>query len=272
MPLPILQSHHSASSEDLLRYFQKLELHWGRHVGEETQLDVGTALVNPQLPEVWDANRVIGAALPEGVSPEQAYAEVEEHFASARGRCCTWAMAVGAPEAQTKPMVEYLLSRGWRDCGFDVMYLTQPPRGTIVEESDLKIIPARASFRHVRDLAIEWQGASGADTAEMHLDDPHVDALIALKDGRAAAYVAVLSVGEIGGIQDIYVAKEFQRQGIGRTMMSRAMEICARSLFRHVLVGVGPENAAAVKLYEKFGFARLGRYVQYCAGEVMSDA
>src|SRR4029079_6343235 len=144
MPLPILQSHQSASADDLMRYFHKTELHWGQHVAEDTTLDVGTALTNPQLPNVWDANRMLDAALPEGMTPQQAVVEVEEHFAKVGTTCWSWTMAPAAPAERTRPLVEYINSRGWAESGFDVMYLGQPPARAIQEVGGLKIIPARA--------------------------------------------------------------------------------------------------------------------------------
>ena len=268
MPLPILHTQQ-ATPNDLMRLFQKTELHWGRHVAEETVLDAGTALANPQLPNIWDANRMLDVALPEGTGAHEAFAEAQAHFQKQGTQCWSWTMAAGAREAQTRPMVDFLLSHGYAEDGFDVFYLAEGSRGDVHEVPGLKIIPARASFKHYRELAQEWAGEYGTpdfvDGVMLHLDDPHVDALVAIKDQKAAAFVAVLSVGEIGGIQEMFVTPLLRGQGIGRTMMSRAMEICARSLFKHVFVGVGPENAAAVGLYSKIGFKRIGRHVQYRA-------
>jgi ribosomal protein S18 acetylase RimI-like enzyme len=151
------------------------------------------------------------------------------------------------------------------------MYLKGFPTEPLREVGNLKIIPARASFKHVRALAEEsardWNTSNLADAKLLHLDDPHTDALVALRDGVAAAYLAVMSVGEIGAIQDLYVSSPFRRQGIGRTMMSRALEIAARSLFKHVFVSVGPENEAAIGLYHRGGFAKIGEAILYRAPE-----
>ena len=97
----------------------------------------------------------------------------------------------------------------------------------------------------------------------LHLDDPHWDALIALKDGTAVARAGVLAVGEVGLVEHVFVSPRFRRQGIGRTMMSRALEICARSLFKHILLGVAADNAPAVGLYRPLGFGRVGQSVSY---------
>ena len=97
----------------------------------------------------------------------------------------------------------------------------------------------------------------------LHLDDPHYDALIAMKDGKAVARVGVLAVGDIGRIEPLFVSAPFRRQGVGRTMMSRALEICARSLFKHVFICVAPDNASAYALYTQLGFRKIGEFVQY---------
>ena len=149
------------------------------------------------------------------------------------------------------------------------MYLKSFPTEPLREVDNLKIIPARASFRHARALAEEsardWNAPALADAKMLHLDDPHTDALLAIRDGVAAATTAVLSVGEIGAIQELFVSAPFRRQGIGRTMMSRALEICARSLFKHVFVCVEPDNAPAIGLYHRCGFQKVGETVSYRA-------
>jgi ribosomal protein S18 acetylase RimI-like enzyme len=250
-----------------VRLFHRTELHWVRHLGEETQLDAGTAFVNPSLATIWDANVVLDAAVPAGGTAEEAVDEVEQHYTSQGGRCLRWIMNPSAPPAQIRPLVDLLSSRGWRAFAYDIMYLSGRPAGAVREVAGLTIIPARASFRHARALAEESAAEHGfpqlADASMQHLDDPHWDALLALRDGVAVGRAGGLAVGEIGRIENVYVSAPARRQGIGRTMMSRALEICARSLFRHVMLSVRPENGAAIALYEQLGFRKIGELVAY---------
>ena len=67
--------------------------------------------------------------------------------------------------------------------------------------------------------------------------------------------------------RELYVAKDHRRQGIGRTMMGRALEICARSLFKHVMLSVPPDNEPAQALYAALGFRKIGEIVSYRAAE-----
>ena len=85
----------------------------------------------------------------------------------------------------------------------------------------------------------------------------------ALRDGVPASYVSILNRGEIGYISELFVSEQFRNQGIGRTMMSRSMEVCARALHRHVFIGVDATNASAAHLYQRFGFKRIGVFSFY---------
>jgi GNAT superfamily N-acetyltransferase len=265
MSLPILTSRAAASSDDLLRLFHKTERHWAGHLGEEAQLGCGTAFTSPQLSHVWDANRLLDAALPHDLTPEQAVAEVEEHFAQREVRCSSWTMNPAAPPERTTPLVAHLCACGHNLITSDVMHLAGSPRQGIPQVGGLTIIPARASFRHYRDIQAEaagqWNEPQLVEAAMLHLDDPHYDALIALRDGNAVAAAGVLGVGEVAAIQDVFVSETHRRQGLGLTMMSRILEICARSLYRHVLLYADDEPAKA--MYRRLGFEVIGTYTRY---------
>src|SRR4051812_13412087 len=103
MPLPILKTSSDATPEALVRYYHQTELQWTRHVGEETQLEVGTAFTNSELPNVHYANRILDAAVPDGVTPAQAVAQVDEHYRQANTRCWGWVMNPSAPPDRTQP-------------------------------------------------------------------------------------------------------------------------------------------------------------------------
>jgi ribosomal protein S18 acetylase RimI-like enzyme len=207
------------------------------------------------------------AAVPPGATPADAVQEVREHFRAAGASCRQWFMNPAAAESQTRPLADCLAAGGWTPRTFDVMYRAGQSAARVAETPGLTIIPARASFRHARELAEEAAAESserqGADADMLHLDDPHWDAAVALLDGRAVARAGVLAVGDVGRVEDVYVGAAHRRRGIGRTMMGRAMEVCARSLFKHVLLRVRPDDAAAVGLCTGFGFRTIGRMIAY---------
>jgi ribosomal protein S18 acetylase RimI-like enzyme len=271
MPLPILQTRAEPSGGDLMRLFDKTEFHLAQQLGEEEWLGCGAAFADAGLPSVQGANHVRQAALPEGMTAAEAVREVGAYFERRGTRCQYWAMNPAAEEGRVRPLVEYLTGAGCRAEGTDVMCLRRRPAGVVRESGGLTIIPARASYRHARQIAEEAARERGgeaglAERVEANLrrlDDPRCEGILALKDGRAVGRAYVVTVGELGRLEWVYVAKEHRGQGVGRTILSRAMEACARSMFRHVFLGVDAQNAVAVGLYRRFGFDRVGEVVKY---------
>jgi ribosomal protein S18 acetylase RimI-like enzyme len=272
MPLPILQVRSEPTDVDLRRLFHRTDSMWVGGVAEGTQLECGTAYANAALGSVWDANNVRDAALPEGMTPVHAVAEVDAHYAGQAVRCAYWVMNPSAPEANTRPLAEHLLASGHHAVRDDIFYLRKVPAGFIAPVAGLTIIPARASYKHARALASEGlEGAFAEERIEgrmQHLDDPHFDALLAIKGDRAVAHLGVLAVGDLALIQGVYVSPDVRRQGIGRTMMARALEIFERSLFKQVFLSTEPGNAAAQALYAELGFVKIGELVRYCEAGV----
>ncbi|HVT89796.1 MAG TPA: GNAT family N-acetyltransferase [Tepidisphaeraceae bacterium] len=269
MPLPILKVSSIPTTETLVRYFHQTQSNWSAHVAEKAVLDCGTAWTNKELNRVFIANRMMDVALADGISPAQAMQMVDEHFAAQGSACRKWVMNPSAPAEQTSPMVEHLAASGFARLATQIMYLDRIPStlpGGPMQEQ-IQVIPARASFRHAR--ALHESLVKGDDVAQriearmLHLDDPHYDALLALRQGQAVGMVGVLAMGEVGLITQMAVVEAFQRQGIGTMLLGRALEICARSLFKHVMLDVRPAEEHAHRLYERFGFKQIGEFAVY---------
>src|SRR5205814_185960 len=99
---------------------------------------------------------VLDALVPEGSSANEMIAQAQEHFKQAGAVCRSWVLAPGAQESQTAPVAEALLSRGFAANSFDILHLNHQPTSPIREVAALTIIPARASYKHVHQLAEEW--------------------------------------------------------------------------------------------------------------------
>ena len=225
MPLPILSHHPPPTNDDLIRFYHRSALHWARQTAEdEAAIDIGVALLNRTFADAREANYLLDASLPDGTSPADAVRLVDAHFAGAKTRCGKWVMNPSQPTERTAPLADHLLASGFQREAVDIMYLSGRPKKPINEVAGLTIIPARASFRHARQLLAEWIGDRPqklVDLLMLNLEDPQTDALIALNNGTPAALVAVLPVGDIGCIENIFVSAAFRNRGIGRTMMSR---------------------------------------------------
>jgi GNAT superfamily N-acetyltransferase len=257
-PLPILQIDSAPSDEVLVRFFHRGRLHWRRHLGQEMPCEVGTALVAADEPLF---NTLMEAAIPADWDVEAAVRAVEAAF-GAFGGCRTWIMNPSAPAEQTGPLVERLLAEGYHARAETIFHLPNPSVPAVPGAGGLKILPARAAYGAVSQLAeaaaAESRRAEWAKAALLHLDDGHYDALIALEGNRAIGRVGVLAVGEIGLIQELYVIPSHRNRNIESSLLARAVEIGARSRFRHLFAGGGPPE-----LLKEAGFISVGRLVSY---------
>jgi GNAT superfamily N-acetyltransferase len=263
MNLPILQAGPVSDPAQIARLFLQTQLDWSRHLGEEHDLPLGTAILNLKLPRVPAANAVFNADLPGGISPAAALEEAQAFF---RDSGAVLRYVVPSAMVHGGPLMEFLATAGWGVKRLRVLRLSRTlERGAASLPQGLKIIPARASFRHARQLADEMAAGDSqlAEAAMLHLDDPHVDALLALEDGKAVAMIAVLAMGDVGRIEQLFVSESARRRGLGQVMVSRALEICARSLFRHVLAGQGEADSTTGILLGKNGFEEVATVSMY---------
>lgn len=82
--------------------------------------------------------------------------------------------------------------------------------------------------------------------------------LVAERDGRGVGLVSAARVGTTGRIGAMWVDPAERGAGLARRLLAAACDLlCARGCERLEL-GVTETNAAAIALYEQFGFARTG--------------
>ena len=262
MTLPVLPSSSIVSAATLLRHYDRALLHWLRHYGDENDIGVGVAIVHPELPRIAETNTLLDAIVPAEASGEATMAQIDAAFGRLEASCAR--IVLNPDSAGTLPaeFSDLLLGRGYVKDTVQVLALGQAPGGLKQTYEGLTIIPARASFRHATQLAQEMIGGEAAQAAQslqLHLDDSHYDALIALGDGKAVAFAGVLAAGEVGLLRQLYVSPQHRHRGIGTVMLARALDICQRSAFRHVMAGVAVGNEPLLHLLTRNGFSRIGQ-------------
>lgn len=91
--------------------------------------------------------------------------------------------------------------------------------------------------------------------------------------GEILAYALMsMAVGE-AHILNLCVAPEYQGQGLARFMMDHLLQITRTANMTIVLLEVRKSNKAAIRLYEGYGFERMGlRKGYYPAHEGREDA
>lgn len=257
MPLPILR----ASASDVSRLYCKTEVDWSRAIADEAPLDIGTAFTNAALADVPQANQILDAAIPANEPAERAVAGGLRHFELAGTACHAW---LPNPAADDSALAAALNAQGFVASPIDVWRHSQEHSAVSAELADVLIIPARASFRHLQQLADD-RGLSVQQAPAMllHLDDPHLDAIIALRHGVAVCSAGILAAGEVGRLDFFYPHPTLCDDATARAVLERALEIGRRSLFRHLLAGTGSADVRTASLLASVGFNKVCQLTRY---------
>lgn len=239
----------AGESPDVAKLFHQMQRRWSEHLIDALADDLGSLYCSTEFPDCPTANRLLDAALPSGLSPERATADLAERFPSG---CLEICPNPHAGVEQTRPWAEYLLRNGWTDASVTIYRAGRLPNTISPSPADVRIIPARASYRHTEQLFAQYPHA---DAMMRHLDDPHYDLLIALRNDRAIASAGVLSGGETALIEQVCLTPEVD-DATTDALMSRLMQSCIRANFRHVLAG----QCDAVSLLTRWGFRPAGHF------------
>src|SRR5438067_125338 len=127
------------------------------------------------------------------------------------------------------------------------------------------------------DEAAELEEGRSENYFAAALDEKTI--LVAVADGVLVGYVQFGDVGisevdvEPGdqGLQRLYVETAFQGQGLGRKLMKAALQHARLAEARRILLQVWDKNERAVRLYESFGFRKIGTTTFTVGAEVMED-
>lgn len=98
---------------------------------------------------------------------------------------------------------------------------------------------------------------------EMNLNVAHL--FVARQSGRVVGYVDFWRVGPEAHLITIGVDPKARKMGVASQLVSFMLEDLKKNRVESISLDVRPTNAAAMKLYEKFGFRQVGvrkRYYQ----------
>ena len=84
------------------------------------------------------------------------------------------------------------------------------------------------------------------------------DAYAAYQNGQLAGYICAMQVLDECSITNIAVQPELHRQGVAEYMFEQLYRIMDKREVRYYYLEVRSSNQAAVALYEKLGFDRVG--------------
>lgn len=83
------------------------------------------------------------------------------------------------------------------------------------------------------------------------------------EDGELMGYLCFSSVLDEGSVDNIAVAPKRRRQGAADALMNAALERARTLALAFITLEVRASNAAAIALYQKHGYAEVGRRKDY---------
>ena len=86
------------------------------------------------------------------------------------------------------------------------------------------------------------------------LADTNAECIVVERDGKIIACASVLFNSDAAEIETFAVSPDCRRQGIGATLLIKLLLTVQNRGLTFVILEVRPSNAAAIKLYENFGF------------------
>ncbi|MBT2730371.1 GNAT family N-acetyltransferase [Bacillus sp. ISL-75] len=72
-------------------------------------------------------------------------------------------------------------------------------------------------------------------------------------------------------IERIYIMDKFQKHGLGRYLLNKAMEIAMERNKKKIWLGVWEKNENAIAFYKKMGFVQTGAHSFYMGDEEQTD-
>ena len=82
-------------------------------------------------------------------------------------------------------------------------------------------------------------------------------------DGAVAGYLVLSSVLDEGSVDNVAVAPEHRRSGVGDALVADTVRRAREDGLACLLLEVRVSNAPAIRLYEKHGFREVGRRRNY---------
>lgn len=269
MELPIAPQTYQPPADALLRAIKRVELMLARTACDETSLDVATVLTRADRPALSLTNFAADVRLPPDHTAAQVLDAIDAAFAEAGSRCHR---LISNDADWPEELAREAEARGYQRTERQLMLLHgyRPPQQ---RNEALQVIPGRAVYGPLCQMyeqsAREEIGldpdlaAQFAATLIDHLDEPRIDIFLGRLNGRIAGVVSVVTLGQIGVIDNVHTVPVMRHQGVATTLLAHAMDHCQRALFEQVILETTTDNTNAIRLYEKLGFKPLTTFAHY---------
>jgi ribosomal protein S18 acetylase RimI-like enzyme len=251
----------SSTDLELLERCFDFELRLERSVAErEIELDLGVAIVDTRIPEVFSANYLLVEDPGAGAARIAAEADRVLGGLGIEHRC-----AAPTPAADTDA-----LAGGFRALGWDVdtslfMALAHPPlEGSAADVAEVDFSLVEAARRQVM-LTGRWAPYLGGEAGEQMLrwDRALIAAgggrwFAATGDGEVAAYSGLYGGGGIGQVETVGTIPAARRQGLSRAVVTAATRASVDRGDELTFIVADAEDWPR-DFYRRLGFEPIGR-------------
>ncbi len=98
---------------------------------------------------------------------------------------------------------------------------------------------------------------------EADMDNPNCFYAVGVEGGDVLGYAGMTVIAGEANITNIATHPDHRRQGIGKVLLARLIEICKEHNFLLITLEVRRSNIAAIALYESLGFKLEGERRNY---------
>ncbi len=94
------------------------------------------------------------------------------------------------------------------------------------------------------------------------------------QDGALMGYFLVMGIVDEAHLLNVAVARPWQGKGVGRLLVNQAVALSRGLGMESILLEVRPSNSRALEIYQRYGFAEIGRRKGYypAANSTREDA
>ncbi len=256
------------TEDDVLSAVHRSKQAYHDQISEKQTLSCGIAYRSTDYPRLFECNHLREVILPTQGTLAEFWDEVQSFYAEHELTCYRWTPAIGSP---IEPLEAFLAERGFGAQRHATMVLNHDVDLPVRE--DIRVLPGRPMRKAIHDLRMtdarfdEDTRAMLAESRNERMDDPQYDMFVAMQDKTPVASGVLMQVGDIGAIENVFVAEHARRQGVGLALMGELLALARRLALRIIVLETEIDNHAAIALYERCGFSVAGSYVDFVAPE-----
>ena len=138
------------------------------------------------------------------------------------------------------------------------------------------------TFRHQNspeNMKAYLEKAFSRDQMEKELSHPSSSFFFVTFNGEIAGYLKIntndAQTEELGEdfleVERIYIKSTFQKHGLGKYLINKAIEMATERQIKNVWLGVWEKNENAIAFYQKMGFVQTGTHSFHMGDEEQTD-